>query len=151
MIQWLRHILQKSKPFKQHSVLLESFPSLITHNTPELIDNQFVWCLVGNVIGEHYSEGKKLYGTKHFSPNTKVFCFPPQWGDGYESIKIIGRHRKSHKNTCLIMPSKFITNWRLKKVHHPYILKVMMQENGWKARMEDKESILEMLRSLTNH
>ena len=107
----------------------------------------FIWCLIGNIVGEHglriNNEIKK--GTKHFSSNTKVYCFPPLWGDGYENIKVIGRHRKSKRFVVMVIPSKYVTNWRLQKVYRPYILKVMHFQYGWTDSEKDKERILEML------
>jgi hypothetical protein len=43
----------------------------------------FVWCLVGNIVAEHtYGEQKQVkQGSKHFTPNTKVYCMPAKWGD----------------------------------------------------------------------
>lgn len=46
------------------------------------------WYLVANVrenqpFGKNHEIRK---GTKHFTPNTKVYCSYPQWGDGYENI-----------------------------------------------------------------
>jgi hypothetical protein len=50
-----------------------------------------IWCLVANVAPEQvYGEQPEARrGTKHFSPNTKVYCFPPLWGDGYENIRVV--------------------------------------------------------------
>ena len=107
----------------------------------------FIWCLVGNIINEHYAGTDKVlvHGTKHFSPNTKVYCFPAQWGDGYEKIKVIGRHRKSSKNVCIVIPASMVTNWRLQKVFSPYILHVMRSQSGWTNSETDKDTILAML------
>jgi HSP90 family molecular chaperone len=58
-------------------------------------DSDVHWCLIGNIIQER-SYGEKedeiRAGTKHFSPGTKVYCLPAQWGDGYDQILVIGRH-----------------------------------------------------------
>jgi len=58
------------------------------------------WVLVGNIVNERpYGPGgiETKHGTKHFSPGTKVYCFPAQWGDGYDQIIAIGSHRASIK------------------------------------------------------
>lgn len=82
------------------------------------------YCLVGNVGGLRESEGGPAsQGTKHFSQGTKVHCLPAAWGDGYERIIVVGRHRRSKRLITVIMPSKAITNWRVKSVHHPEILR----------------------------
>lgn len=90
------------------------------------MDNQQngIWCVVANVsetqiFGENH---ESRIGTKHFSPHTKVYCFPPLWGDGYENIQVLGRHRGSRKLTKMIMPSKRLENWRVKFVYHPHVV-----------------------------
>jgi hypothetical protein len=58
------------------------------------------WCLVGNIVHERpCGEGGReiQQGTKHFSPGTEVYCLPTQWGDGYQRIIVIGRHRGSKR------------------------------------------------------
>src|SRR4051812_11515365 len=53
------------------------------------VENQAepVWCVVAN-ISEHIPSGpggkESKRGTKHFSAGTKIYCYPPLWGDGYE-------------------------------------------------------------------
>ena len=122
----------------------------ITRDFADNGQDEFIWCLVGNISSDPFSEetGATNYGTKHFLPKAKVYCFPTLWGDGYEKIKVIGRHRKTSRNVCIIMPSKLITNWRLQKVYRPYILNVMKTQRGWTNRESDKQRILEMLKWL---
>lgn len=89
-----------------------------------------IWCVVANVASQQlFGEEHELHsGTKHFSPNTKVYCFPPQWGDGYEKIRVIGHHRGSPKLVTMLIPSKRLVNWRVKYVYHPYVIRQMI---GW--------------------
>lgn len=90
-----------------------------------------VWCLVANVAEvQIYGEDHELRrGTKHFSGNTKVYCFPGEWGDGYENIRVIGRHRGSSRLAVLVMPRRRLTNWRVKLVRHPFV--VARMGNAW--------------------
>lgn len=108
---------------------------------------EFIWCLIGNIIDENYSVKDKVlrHGTKHFSPGTKVYCFPSLWGDGYENIQVIGRHRKSRKSILMVIPSKFVTNWRIQKVYDPKIKKLMHENYGWSDSENDKIRITKML------
>ncbi len=130
--------------------------TLYVHSDIDEVDRnnqaKFVWCLIGNVIGTNNVDTNQeiKQGTKHFSTNTKVYCFPALWGDGYENIKVIGRHRKKSRNICIIMPSKHITNWRLQKVYNPHIIDVMQSQNGWTNSDKDEQTILEMLKHLPN-
>lgn len=136
MLEWLKDI------FRRKTV---NSPNLDTGEHED--QTKFIWCLVGNVIDEHSGEAghEMKRGTKHFSPNTKVYCFPIQWGDGYKNIKVIGRHRKTSRNVCIVIPSKSISNWRIRKIYHPHIISIMQSQNGWTNSETDKEKILQML------
>ena len=61
------------------------------------LEQEWRWCLVGNIVQTHeYGENHETrIGAKHFSPGTKVYCMPGNWGDGYENIVVIAKHRKS--------------------------------------------------------
>ena len=83
------------------------------------------WCLVGNIVKGHAhgEQGELKSGSKHFSPGTKVYCLPPQWGDGYEKAVVVGLHRGSRKWITVVMPTNQITNWRAKVVYKSAVLK----------------------------
>ncbi len=111
------------------------------------------WCLVGNIaekttFGE---EGEERSGTKHFSPGTKVYCLPAQWGDGYEKIVVLARHRGSRKLAEMVIKSDWVCNWRAQVVYKPSVLKQIaraLEENGranWQSK-EEVESYLESIR-----
>jgi ribosome modulation factor len=100
------------------------------------------WCLVGNIVEERsYGAGveEKRRGTKHFSPGTKVYCLPPHWGDGYEKILVIGRHRGSKQFKTMVVRSSWINNWRAKLVYNPEVLR-RISEMGTR-KWESKEEI----------
>jgi hypothetical protein len=59
---------------------------------------------------------------RHFSIGTKVYCLPAQWGDGYEKIVVIGRHRQSRRFVKLVIPSKFVKSLRAQVVYSPSVL-----------------------------
>lgn len=109
-----------------------------------------VWCVVANVINEHpFGEDREIKrGTKHFPAGAKVYCFPALWGDGYEQIKVVGHHRGSHKLITLIMPSKFLENWRVKMVYSPQIIK-RLQEH-WDGSIESKEIAADIVAEMKN-
>ncbi|MEH2023630.1 ankyrin repeat domain-containing protein [Nostoc sp.] len=81
------------------------------------------WYLVANVISEQpFGENHEIqYGTKHFSPNTKVYCSAPTWGDGYERIVVVGRHRGSSRLITMVIDEKRLTNWRARYVYLPNV------------------------------
>ena len=123
------------------------------HQPKSLSEISFIFCLVGNIVEERYdkSQDKLFKGTKHFSSGTKVYCYPPIWGDGFANIKVIGKHRKSSKLITIVLPSKYVTNWRLQKVYNPFVIREMTENYGWTDKESDKEQINKMLVSLTSH
>lgn len=114
-------------------------------------DYDFVWCLVGNIVEEHeFGEEKEIRkGTKQFPPNAKVYCFPAQWGDGYEHILVLGKPRKRREMIRVVMPSKYITNWRVQKVYDYTVISEMVNYPGWKNTDADKEEIEKYVKFLT--
>ena len=107
----------------------------------------YIWCLVGNIIeNRFYGENKLIRkGTKKFTPNTKVYCFPALWGDGYEEIQVIGKLRGRKNLGIVITSSKYITNWRLQKVYNPYVIRTMTERTGWDDSEDTRKRIEAML------
>jgi hypothetical protein len=63
------------------------------------------WCLVGNIVALSRNDegGKRIEsGTKHFSPGTRVYRLPAGWGDGYQKIVAIVRHRGSKRSVRMV-------------------------------------------------
>src|SRR6185295_757730 len=71
-------------------------------------------------------------GTKHFPFGTKVYCLPPLWGDGYEKVAVIGRHRGSRRLVTIVIPSTRITNWRVQAVFKPQVIRLLRE--GYNGR-----------------
>jgi hypothetical protein len=113
------------------------------------------WCLVGNIV-EHRPHGEggteMRPGTKHFSGGTKVYCLPAQWGDGYDQIIVVGRHRGSKHFKTMIISSAWVTNFRAKVVYNPEVLRrlnVATDEQGrrnWQSQ-EEVEMYVESIRT----
>lgn len=70
------------------------------------------------------------------------------WGDGYERIKLIGRHRGSSRLVTMIIASDNVANWRYKKVFDPFVLKEMTSNSGWTDKDSDREKIIQLAESL---
>ena len=140
----------------QEEVKLDEFGERVTailkqlHQPKAISEITFIYCLIGNIVEERFDNNlnKMVLGTKHFSPGTKVYCYPPLWGDGYEKIKVIGRHRKSIGLVTMIVPVERITNWRLKTVYNPFVIREMTNNFGWTDKESDKERINEMVQWL---
>jgi hypothetical protein len=106
-----------------------------------------VWCVVAN-IAEDIPFGEKHLiqkGTKHFSPGTKIYCYPPLW-DTYKGIQVIGRHRGSKQFVTMVVNLKWLENCRVKLVYNPHILKELGKH--WDGTEESKkraENLIEII------
>lgn len=91
-------------------------------------DAPSIWCVVANVTQEtaHGPGGAdKRRGTRHFAPGARLYCFPSLWGDGYESIQVVGRHRGSHRYVTMVVGSRHLANWRAELVYSPHVIAQM--------------------------
>ena len=100
----------------------------IPANEPDL--PKWIWCLVANVrdypVDDFFNTiEKKRRGTKHFSPGTRVYVYPVQWGDGWERMVVIGRKRGSRRLIRKIIPGNMLESFRLKKVYSPTVISWM--------------------------
>jgi len=116
------------------------------------------YCLVGNIVAAHHvGDSPELkQGTKHFTPGTKVYCLPPQWGDGYEKTIVVGICRKSRRWITVVMPTEYITNWRGKSVFKPAVLRRLRDGfegfNGqWQSRQQVEEYAAGLRRRFGNN
>ncbi|MCB9851759.1 MAG: hypothetical protein H6819_01585 [Phycisphaerales bacterium] len=101
-----------------------------------------VWCLVANVREEiPFGEGGRetRCGTRLLRAGAKVHCYPVCWGDGYEKIKVIARHRASGRWITTVLARKALTNFRAKRVYDPYVVRRIA--NSW-TRVPDFEAFL---------
>jgi hypothetical protein len=110
-----------------------------------------IWCVIANVAEAVHvgpGGGSVRSGTRHFSPGTKVYCFPPLWGDGYEHIKVLGHHRGSRGLVEMVMRSRHLTNWRAKLVYAPFVVSAMSPHwDGTEASKLRAEGIASMAQS----
>ena len=110
------------------------------------------WCLVANVVEEcEYGQEHELRpGTKHFSPGTKVYCDSAHWGDGWEKIYVLGRHRGSKEWVRIVTPFKCLHNFRAKCEYGPHVRRLLDEVykfhlGGYSA--EDKQDVEAFARS----
>jgi len=101
-----------------------------------------VWCLVANFRRERpYGPGGQTIvagGTKHFASGAKVYCLPPDRGDGYETVPIIARHRVSHRYIKTYTKSAWLENWRVKRVYEPVLMTKLLGPWDWTAESRER-------------
>ena len=123
---------------------------------PEVVGGQeWRWCIIGNIVDTHPygEEHEERHGTKQFSPGTKVYCAPAQWGDGWESVVVIGKPRKQRHLITIVMPLKWITNFRIQKVYNPVALSMMKSSDyrWWDDTNESYEWMSCVIKSIEDH
>lgn len=99
-----------------------------------------VWCLIANVVEERkFGEGGEEVrrGLKQLQPGAKVHCFPLMWGDGYDNVQVVARHRKSHRYMTIIVPSRHLTNWRVRLIYSPEVIGRL--EGRWDGSEKSKK------------
>ena len=121
------------------------------------IDREFEYCLVGNIVEKHFfGETKEIrYGSKHFRGGAKVYIFPAFGGCGHENIRVIGLPRKKYKPIDIIIPTKLITNVRVKKIFQSDLKEKIVEDFWYSRRKKEGEneinSIMEFADFLNNY
>lgn len=76
-------------------------------------DLKFIWGLKANIGDE---------GTSRLKPDASVFLYPPLWGDGYNSIKVVGKDKETNKFIEIIVSASRLKNFKVVKVTKPDII-----------------------------
>ena len=77
--------------------------------------------VVGNIVGEHTdSEGNVYYGTKTFTPGTKVYLDGKYWSEEWDTISVIGRNRFG-RIVCDRVDVDIIENVRCQRIYKTFI------------------------------
>lgn len=117
-------------------------------------EQEWRWCLVGNIAGAHeYGEAHEIkYGTKHFSAGTKVFVNLVYRGRGNERIMVIGIPRNRRNYIEVVIPRKYVENFRVQKVFKPAVLKRMKYSDceWWGKTDGDRDNIVRAIDELNS-
>lgn len=117
--------------------------------------SEWRWALVGNVVESHLfgEEHEVRFGAKAFRSGAKLYVAPPQWGDGFQNVVVIGRPRRYRGFIEMVIRSELIENFRLKKVFDPAVLRKMRESEHiwWDNSDKDKEIILASAESINSH
>lgn len=104
------------------------------------VDELLGWCVVANVAATDL---------EHFSPSTKLWVLPPQWGDGGQDVVVVGRHRRSPGPLSqMVVPRVHLTNFRVRGVYQPVVHRLLAKElkrrvpRQWESR-EEAEKVVE--------
>lgn len=129
----------------------------IDQNENVLVEGEFLWCIVGNIVDDHfYGEQKEIKsGTKHFRPGAKVYCIPEFGGMAHETIRVIGKPRGSRGMINVIISTKKIKNFRLQKVYSDYLFEKISEQapyrvnNSYRLSKKELVDILDIVKTYT--
>lgn len=97
-------------------------------------DNSIRCCLVANIVDRRiYGENHIYkYGTKTFTPGTKVYVSPPQWGDGGDYRIVIGKARNKKNLVEAVVKRENMCNFRLQNIYSSRVIdKIALSKNYW--------------------
>ena len=96
---------------------------------------EWSWCLVGSIVESHLigEEKRRVYGSKHFAPKTKVYVVDAFWGHGAERCTALGIPRYTDHLIGVNMSTDLIENFRCEKVYDRDVLKAM-----WTNRLTEE-------------
>jgi len=77
-----------------------------------------VWCIVAKVVDS--DDGSNRAGD--LQPGSNVYCFPPMRGGAFESVEVIGAHRKTGKLVDAVIAAADLTEWQALTVTEPLVL-----------------------------
>lgn len=83
---------------------------------------QSAWCIVAKVRPEQGGDGAASRGARLFEPGAKAYCFPPVRGGAYESVKVVGAHRRTGKLTSTVVAARDLDSWKAETVKDPDVL-----------------------------
>lgn len=80
------------------------------------------WCLVARIACDGGAAEPASRGARTFEPGARVYCFPPNRGGAFESVKVIGPHRKTGKLTTAVVDARELQNWKAEPVTDSEVL-----------------------------
>ncbi len=67
-----------------------------------------VWCIVAKVIDTDADSNR----AGELQPGSTVYCFPPMRGGAFESVEVVGPHRKTAKLVDAVIAAADLTDWK---------------------------------------
>ncbi len=90
--------------------------------------------VAGNIVGKHTdTDGNVYYGTKAFTPGTKVYLDGKCWSNNRDDISVIGRNRFG-RTVVECVNVNLIENVRTQRIFNPQVLDILSHleaMDGW--------------------
>lgn len=113
---------------------------------------EWLWCLAGNIVDSHEygMEHEIRHGTRHFPPGAKVYLLPVYPGMGLHKVSAIGIPRHKRGYIEVVIPIRYVNNFRLQKVFKPAVVQRMKISDftWWGNSDKDRDIIIKYLEYL---
>lgn len=77
------------------------------------------WCIVADVAANGTAANS---AARSFEPGARVYCFPPNRGGAYESVKVIGPHCRTGKLVAATLPARELEKWKCESISSAEVL-----------------------------
>lgn len=140
-----RRKVSNSSLVKSNDLKLFKLISSLLHKkeNQDSSNREFEWCIVGNIVNKHYFGNERIikHGSKHFGPNTKVYCFPEFFGIANANIRVLGKPRKQKRLIDVVIQTHLIKNFRVKKVYVPQVKEVIKNHSYYSQYRGQKDEV----------
>lgn len=117
-------------------------------------EKKWRFCVVGNIVSEHTEEnGTVYYGTKAFTPGTKVYVNGRNWDHERGDVCVIGRNRFG-RTVLESVPIPRLEDLRVKRIYDPHVLnmmdslRIMDGWEWWERTADDRRDAEELVKEL---
>jgi hypothetical protein len=73
-------------------------------------EQKSVWCIVATTAGDRKNGRRTRVGV--YNIGTQVYCFPPLRSGAFESVEVVGTHRKSRKFVHSVVAASDLDDWK---------------------------------------
>jgi hypothetical protein len=105
-----------------------------------------IWCVVANVVTERtFGPGGAdvRSGTKHFRPGARLYIIDAYSGT-CENVIGIGHHRGSNRYCRMVVPVRFLENFRVKLAYSPEVIRLANEHFATRPTAWSEREALQM-------
>lgn len=99
--------------------MLSRTPLGTLHMEMEIENERAVWCIVATFLPQSNDPKRSVA----FDAGSTVYCFPPNISGSYESVKVIGRDKRSGKLVSALVDARDLTSWRAQAVNNREVIR----------------------------
>lgn len=130
---WVAGLFSSWKSADHVEVLVEETSQVVDRSLLRTVDTLEVagpvWCPVGTIVESRpYGPGgqERRRGTRHFMAGAKVYYTTYAYsGNIPPPIRVVGRHRATHRYVEMVIRPEWVTQWRVELVYSPHLIRAL--------------------------